>query len=200
MPYERFLAAAKATRYDVELLGHRFRTSFEQVCHRLSTLQRPGSEGVPFHFLKIDTAGNISKRFSASGIRFARFGGACPRWNVARAFMSSHDLRIQISRMPAGETYFCVAKVVRRRHGGYRAAETVHAVGLGCRLTDARQLVYADGFDLEAFDDQVVPIGVTCRLCERRDCDQRAFPSLQQPLKLDENVRGVGFYSTVDER
>ena len=193
MPYERFLKAAQGTRYDIELLGHRFRTSFEQVCHRLSTLRRPGAEGVLFHFIKIDTAGNISKRFSGSGIRFARFGGACPRWNVSRAFMSPQSLRLQISRMPDGSDYFCVARVVRRRHGGYFATETVHGVGLGCALSDAKHLVYADGIDLDKVD--AVPIGVTCRLCERDDCDQRAFPSLRHPLRLDENFRGVGFYS-----
>lgn len=195
MPYGPFLAAARATRHDIELLGHRFRTSFEQVCHRLSTLRRPGSEGIPFHFVKIDTAGNISKRFSGSGIRFARFGGACPRWNVARAFLHPNDFRIQFSRMPGGETYFCVARTVIRRHGGYRSPETVHAVGLGCKLEHARDLVYADGIDLERIEDQIVPIGTTCRLCERTDCDQRAFPSIQQPLRLDENVRAVGFYN-----
>jgi predicted transcriptional regulator/DNA-binding XRE family transcriptional regulator len=195
MPYDRFLAAAKSTRYDIELLGHRFRTSFEQVCQRLASLARPGSEGVPFHFVKIDPAGNISKRFSGDGIRFARFGGTCPRWNVTRAFLRPHDVSVQVSRMPGGDTYFCVAKVIRRRHGGYHAGEAVHAVGIGCRLGFARELVYSDGIDLERIEDQVVPIGVTCRLCERLDCDQRAFPSVREPLRHDENVRGAGFYT-----
>ena len=187
-------------RYDIELLGHRFRTSFEQVCHRLTTLHKPGASGVPFHLVKIDTAGNLSKRFSGSGIRFARFGGACPRWNVSNAFLSGDQVRIQISRMPDGETYFCVARTLRRRHGGFHAAETVHAIGLGCQLEHASELVYADGVDLNNVEDLIVPIGVTCRLCERRDCEQRAFPSLQQPLELDENSRGIGFYTTVVDR
>jgi predicted transcriptional regulator/DNA-binding XRE family transcriptional regulator len=195
MPYDRFLAAARSTRYDIELLGHRFRTSFEQVCQRLVSLSRPGAEGVPFHFVKIDPAGNISKRFSGDGIRFARFGGTCPRWNVTRAFLRPHDVSVQVSRMPGGDTYFCVAKVIRRRHGGYHAGEAVHAVGIGCRLGFARELVYSDGIDLERIEDQVVPIGVTCRLCERLDCDQRAFPSVHEPLRHDENVRGSGFYT-----
>jgi predicted transcriptional regulator/DNA-binding XRE family transcriptional regulator len=197
MPYQRFHASAVELRYDIELLGHRFRTSFEQVCHRLTTLQRPGHEGIPFHFVKIDTAGNISKRFSASGIRFARFGGACPRWNVSHAFMNP-GIRTQVSTTPDGKTYFCVARKLIRRLGGFGAPETVHAIGLGCSLEHAAQLVYADGIDLGTIVEAAVPIGVTCRLCERIDCDQRAFPSVQQPLKLDENVRGVGFYTTVD--
>jgi len=199
MPYEAILSAAQTERYDIELLGHRFRTSFEQVCHRLTTLQRPGDEGVPFHFLKIDSAGNLSKKFSASGIRFSRFGGSCPRWNVSQAFRSPGRLTTQVSRMPNGQPYFCVAKTVIRRHGGYKAPETVHAVGLGCKLEHASRLVYSDGVDLTS-EDAIVPIGVTCRLCERSECDQRAFPSLRQPLRLDENVRGIGFYTEVEPR
>jgi len=197
MPYGPFREAAEQERYDIELLGHRFRTSFEQVCHRLTTLHRPGAEGVPFHLIKIDPAGNVSKRFSASGIRFSRFGGSCPRWNVTRAFSFQGKIRVQLSRMPGGEAYFCIARTLGRRHGGFRAPETTFAIGLGCQLSEARRLVYSDGIDLDNAD-AVEPIGVTCRLCERLDCEQRAFPSLQHPLKLDENVRGVGFYSEVD--
>jgi len=197
MPYARFHQAARQERYDIELLGHRFRASFEQICHRLTTLQRPGAEGVPFHLVKIDTAGNISKRFSASGIRFSRYGGACPRWNVSNAFLKPNEIRIQISRMPGGDAYFCMARTLMRRHGGYRSPETVYAIGLGCSLEQARHLVYADGIDLEQVEHRIVPIGMTCRLCERPDCDQRAFPSLRTAVRLDENVRGVGFYTQV---
>ncbi len=197
MPYARFLAAARSTRYDLELLGHRFRASFEQICHRLCSLHRPGAAGIPFHFIKIDSAGNISKRFSASGLRFARFGGACPLWNVTRAFLQPNGLRTQVSSMPDGQRYFCLAKTVTRRYGGFRAPQTVYAVGIGCRIEHAAGLVYADAMDLDRAGDLMVPTGVTCRLCERSNCDQRAFPSLRHPLRMDENVRGVGFYASV---
>ena len=152
---------------------------------------------MPFHLIKIDPAGNVSKRFSGSGIRFSRFGGSCPRWNVTRAFSFQGKIRVQLSRMPGGDAYFCIARTLGRRHGGFRAPETSFAIGLGCRLAEARRLVYSDGIDLDNAD-AVEPIGITCRLCERLDCEQRAFPSIQRPLKLDENVRGVGFYSEVD--
>jgi len=196
MPYSAFARAARQTRHDLERLGHRFQASFEQVCHRLCTLRRQGDEGIAFHFVKIDLAGNVAKRFSGSGIRFARFGGACPRWNASRAFLRPNELRVQVSKMPDGEPYLCVARTVTRRHGGHGSSEVVYAVGIGCRLDDARDLVYADGLDLDRIDDITVPIGVTCRLCERRDCDQRAFPSLQHPLRIDENERATGFYAT----
>jgi predicted transcriptional regulator/transcriptional regulator with XRE-family HTH domain len=196
MPYAPFLEAARAERYDIELLAHRFRSSFEQVCHRLTALRRPGAEGVPLHFLRIDIAGNISKRFSGSGIRFARFSGACPRWNVHAAFMTPGMIRIQISRMPDGNVYFCLARTVRSDRGGYHAPHTVQAIGLGCDVRYARELVYSDGIDVDD-PNAAVPVGVTCRLCEHLDCEQRAFPALAHPLRIDENVRGVSFYAPV---
>ncbi len=194
MPYEPFISACREERYDLDVIGRRFKVGFEQVCHRLTTLRRPGSEGVPFHMIRIDVAGNISKRFSASGIRFARFSGACPRWNIFSAFLTPGMIRIQMSRMPDGEAYFCLARTIQKDSGGYHAQKPVQAIGLGCRLNYAKELVYSDGIDL-ANPDTCVPVGVTCRLCERTGCEQRAFPSLRHPLTVLENVRGVSLYS-----
>ena len=194
MPYEPFLHAARAERFDIEVLGHRFRTSFEQVCHRLTTLRRPGQEGIPFHGIRVDIAGNISKRISASGIRFARFSGACPRWNVFRAFLTPGRIRLQLSQMPDGTTYFGLARTVRSDSGGFHTPSTLYAVGLGCHVRYAKDLVYADGVDLTN-TQATVPIGVACRLCERTDCAQRAFPPVQQPVGINENTRGLSFYT-----
>jgi predicted transcriptional regulator/DNA-binding XRE family transcriptional regulator len=198
MPYQPFLEAARAERYDLELLGHRFRTSFEQVCHRLTSLRRKGAEAVPFHFVRIDIAGNISKRFSASGLRFARFSGACPRWVIFSSFLTPGMIRTQLSQMPDGTTYFWVARTLRKNVGGWHAPQTMHAVALGCEVGFARELVYADGVDL-AHREAVVPVGLTCRLCERLDCEQRAFPALQHPLQVNEHVRGIAFYAPVEK-
>jgi predicted transcriptional regulator len=198
MPYEPLLEAARAERYDIELLAHRFGTSFEQVCHRLTSLRRPGREGVPMHLIRIDMAGNISKRFSASGIRIARFSGACPRWNIHSAFLTPGMIRVQLSRMPDGHVYFCIARTIRSDRGGYNVPHTVQAIGMGCEVERARELVYSDGVDLDHADG-VVPVGVTCRLCEHLDCPQRAFPPLLHPLRVNENVRGVSFYAPVED-
>jgi len=190
MPYMPFLEAAEQVRYDVELLGHRFRTSFEQVCHRLCTLRRPGAVGVPFHFLRVDLAGNISKRFSGSGIRFARYAGACPRWNVFSAFMTPGMIKTQVSEFEDGRRYFCISSTIRRVSQGYTQRHALHAVGLGCDVEHAKKLVYADGIDLS----HLVPVGVTCRLCDRTDCSERAHPSHKNPLAVDENLRVASFY------
>ena len=193
MPYAPFLEACQKERYDLDVIGRRFRVGFEQVCHRFTTLRRPGAEGVPFHMIRIDVAGKISKRFSASGIRFARFSGACPRWNIFQAFMTPEMIRLQLSRFSDGATYFCLARTIHRDSGGYHAHQPVQAMGLGCRIEHAREMVYSDGMDLENAH-LVTPVGVTCRLCER-DCEQRAFPSIRHPLHVDENVRGVSLYT-----
>jgi predicted transcriptional regulator len=198
MPYAPFLEAAREVRHDVQLLGHRFRASFEQICHRLTTLRRPGAEGVPFHLVRVDIAGNLSKRFSASDLRFARFSGACPRWVVFSAFLTPGLVRTQVSQMPDGARHFWVARTLHKEGGGYHARQSVLALALGCDVRHAKEIVYADGVDLDS-RRAVVPVGVTCRLCERADCEQRAFPSLQQPLQVHENVRGMSFFAPVPE-
>jgi predicted transcriptional regulator len=197
MPYAAFHQAARDERYDIDVLGRRFRVGFEQVCHRLTTLRRQGAEGVPFHMIRLDVAGNISKRFSASGIRFARYSGVCARWNTFSAFSTPGMIRIQVSRMPDGMTYFCIARTIQKDAGGYHAQQPVQSIGLGCQVEYARQLVYSDGVDLDS-RDTLVPVGITCRLCERMQCEQRAVPSLKVPLHVDENVRGLSLYSAID--
>ena len=194
MPYRAFLESARTFRYDIELLERRFGVSFEQVCHRLTTLRRPGEEGVPFHFIRVDIAGNISKRYSASGIRFARFSGLCPRWNVHAAFMTPGMVRTQVSRMVDGTTYLCVARTVRQSLGGFGAAHPLHAISLGCEVSHAKHLIYGDSVDVHN-PNVAVPIGITCRLCERMDCEQRAFPPMHRKLGIDENLRGKSFYT-----
>ncbi|MCP4384260.1 MAG: DUF2083 domain-containing protein [Hyphomicrobiales bacterium] len=198
MPYRLFFEAATATRYDLDVLKSRFGASFEQVCHRLTTLRRPAAEGVPFHFIRVDIAGNISKRFTASGIHIARFGAACPRWNVYDAFSTPGMLRVQLSRMPDGGTFFCVARTTSRATAlspasGLPNRVGQRAIGLGCDVRHAADIVYADGLNLA--DPQITtPIGVSCRTCPRTDCAERAMPSLFQKLHIDENVRGPTTY------
>ena len=196
MPYDDFYRMAEEVRYDIELLQHHYTASWEQVCHRLTSLRKAGAPAVSFHFVRVDIAGNISKRFSGTGIRFARFSGSCPRWDVHAAFLTPGRIRTQLSRMPDGKGYFCVARTIRKSYG-YASGDALMAVGIGCPVKEAKKIVYADGYDLENLD-AAVPIGTTCRLCERLDCEQRAFPPLQYGLKVDENVRGRSFYAPVE--
>lgn len=177
MPYGPFREAARAMRHDIELLRRRFGTSFEQVCHRLCTLHRPGEEGVPFHFLREDIAGNIVKRFSASGLRIPRFGGACPRWNVHAAFMNPGRIDVQLAQLSDGASYLFVARAQSRPGPGFRSPQSHYAILIGCEASFAEQLVYADGLDLGA-PGAATPVGTHCRQCDRADCAQRAFASL----------------------
>lgn len=199
MPYDLFLQAAREQRYDLDVIGRRFGVGFEQVAHRMTTLRKPRALGVPFHMVRIDVAGNISKRFSGSGIPIARFSGACPRWNIFAAFSTPGMLRLQRSRMPDGTEYFCIARTVSADSHGFHAHPRIHAIGLGCPAAYAKELVYSDGLDFGNAGG-FVPVGVTCRLCERTDCEQRAFPSLRHSLRIDENVRGVSIYASARAR
>ncbi len=189
MPYDRFLADAKALHYDIDHLGRRYGTSFEQVCHRLTTLQRPGNKGVPFFFLRVDKAGNVSKRFSAGRFHFSKFGGTCPLWNVHDSFANPGRIITQIIQMPDDTTYFSVARTVDRQGETYGAVDNRLAVALGCDIAFAGELIYARGRDLGAPDP--VPVGPTCRLCERPACAARVTPPLSKTLMVDERSRGV---------
>jgi hypothetical protein len=175
MPYRSFRDAALELRYDIEALQHRFTTSFEQTCHRLTTLQRPLAQGIPFHFMRVDIAGNVSKRYSGSGMHIPRYGGLCPRWNIHTAFMSPGSIQRQIARMPDGSTYFCLARTISRQGVGYRMPMSHLAIGIGCDISHAHGLVYADAMNLGS-EDAVTPVGAGCRFCDRNDCRQRAFP------------------------
>ena len=191
MPYERFRKSADDLRHDINILGQRFGASFEQVCHRLTTMQRSGARGVPFFLIRVDNAGNISKRFSAGGFHFARHGGACPRWNVHDAFQTPGKIFTQVVEMPDGTVYFSIARTVRRTGAGSNLLDQQLAVGLGCEIGHARKIAYADGYNLENPQTAATPIGPNCRLCERADCAQRAFPPLSQRLEISENIRGL---------
>lgn len=194
MPYDRIHRAVTHLRYDIELLQHRFGASFEQICHRLTTLQRPGAKGVPFFMIRMDKAGNVSKRYGANRGPFARVGGACPRWNVHDAFRWPGRIHTQLSEMTDGQRYFSLAAMVVKAGAGYRAPGQVFAIALGCDAAHASELVYADGVDLYN-SDIAVPIGVHCRLCTRLDCSQRAFPPLNHRLTINEDFRGVTAYA-----
>ena len=187
LPYDRFYQSVGELHYDIEGLARRFGASFEQIAHRLTTLQRPGSEGVPFFFLRIDAAGNVSKRFSGGVIPFARYGGSCPLWNIHETFRTPRKIMTQIIQMPDGDAYFSVARTVHGGEGGFAAPQAERAVALGCELKHADKLIYARGRNLSG--DAPTPVGVTCRLCLRQSCAARAHPPLERRLIVDEHRR-----------
>jgi XRE family transcriptional regulator, fatty acid utilization regulator len=188
MPYRAFLSAATEVRHDLERLSDMFGASIEQVAHRLSTLQRPGAKGVPFFFVRVDQAGTITKRRSATRLQFARFGGACPLWNVHRAFETPGHFLRQLAETPDGVRYLCLARDVSKPGGAYLAPVRRYAIGLGCEIAHAGALVYADGLDMKGRFD---PIGISCRICERQGCHQRSIPPLERRLRVDPDQRGI---------
>ncbi|KPD12233.1 short-chain fatty acyl-CoA regulator family protein [Phaeobacter sp. 11ANDIMAR09] len=190
MPYGRFLAAAQEDRHDLERLATRFGASIEQVAHRLSTLQRPGAKGIPFFFVRVDQAGTITKRHSATRLQFARFGGACPLWNVHRAFETPGRFLRQLAETPDGVRYISLARDVSKSGGSFGSPVRRYAIALGCEVRHAPALVYADNLELSN-TSAYEPIGISCRICERKTCHQRSVPPLERRLSINNDQRGV---------
>lgn len=186
MPYARFREAAREVRHDIDRLRQRFGASFEQACHRLSTLQRPGAQGIPFFFCRVDMAGNITKRHSATRLEFARFGGACPLWIVHEAVAIPDRILSQLAETPDGARYVLMAKGLVKPSASYARPPRRYAVALGCEEAHASDFVYADGLHTGGV---ATPIGTSCRICPRTDCDQRAFPPAASELRIDPDVR-----------
>ncbi|MDO7844106.1 short-chain fatty acyl-CoA regulator family protein [Sphingomonas sp. CA1-15] len=192
MPYEPFRAAARTTRHDIDKLRRQFGTSFEQTCHRLSTLQRPGALGIPFFFCRVDMAGNITKRHSATRLKFARFGGACPLWIVHEAVAIPDRVLVQLAETPDGVRYISIAKGLVKASEDFTRLPRRYALALGCEASFAADFVYADALRT---DGAATPIGTSCRICPRGDCDQRAFPPAAGRIVVDRDRRGAVPYA-----
>lgn len=184
LPYLRFREAAESVRYDIDQLARRFEVGFETICHRLSTLQRPKARGVPFIFVRTDSAGNISKRQSATAFHFSRVGGNCPLWVVNHAFSRPGQFLTQVAQMPDGRTYFWIARTTSTEPSRYLGPDKTFAIGLGCDVTHAEKLIYSVGID-PGNAESIVPIGAGCKICDRPACPQRAFPYLGRPVHVD---------------
>ena len=192
LPYQQFHDVSENFNYDIERLSAFYQMSYETVCHRLSTLQRPSMRGVPFSFVRVDKAGNMSKRQSATGFHFSSSGGTCPLWNVYETFSNPGKILVQIAQMPDGRNYMWVARTVERRAHRYGQPGKTFAIGLGCAVRHGNRLVYSRGLGLSS--DSATPIGAGCRVCERDNCPQRAFPALGRALDIDEHRSTVSPY------
>jgi predicted transcriptional regulator/transcriptional regulator with XRE-family HTH domain len=193
MPYAAFHEAAERTAYDIDLIRTRFGVSFEQACHRLTTLAKPGARGVPFFMMRVDSAGNISKRFAGSTFPFSRFGGACPRWNIHSAFRTPGKIVTQIVETPDGQRYFTISRTVTRLASSYTDGEDAElAIGMGCELKYAERLIYSRGLDLR--EPRATAIGAACRICERPACPQRAAEPISRTLTVDDFTKSISPY------
>lgn len=195
LPYGPFFEQVTRTRYDVDRLSAIFASSYETVAHRICNLSDPKRRGVPFHFLRVDVAGNISKRYSATGLKFPHGTGSCPKWAVHGAFLTPHAIAKQYSEFPDGSRFFCFARVQAEPLQGSLARGTVYAIGLGTHADAARHLAYADDVPLVDPRRMCVPVGTTCRFCERTDCNQRAAPSYKFAFRVDEYIKKDNFFS-----
>jgi XRE family transcriptional regulator, fatty acid utilization regulator len=189
MPYGKFHDAAELSGYDLDVLGAKFGASYEQVAHRLTTLGRSTARGIPFFMLRVDGAGNISKRMASGRFPFAQFGGTCALWNLHSAFADPGKILTQVIELTDNSRWFSIARTVRRSVAPYGAIEAHYSLGLGCEMRYANRLVYAKRLDPN--NVEAVPIGVNCRLCERPSCPQRAAPPALRALHVDESMQRI---------
>ncbi len=192
MPYERFARAVEQRRYDIESLARQFGASFEQVAHRLTTLQRPGQERTPFFFIRVDEAGNVSKRLDGAGFPFAAYGGGCPLWSVHSAFRRPGEIITQWLELPDGQRFFSIARTVTAGGGSHADPRVYRAIALACAAEHAHGLVYAA--DEKPDEVPATPIGVTCRLCNRAECKARSAPPIGRDILPDDYRRAAGPY------
>ena len=192
MPYEAFLNDARASGYDIELLATRYGVSFEQAAHRLTTLQRDGDKGIPFFFLRVDKAGNVTKRFNATSFQLAEYGGACPAWNMHTAFRTPGRIITQRVELPDGAEFFTMCGTTERPYNGSTSEEERRlVVALGCPIEYASELVYT-----ATTPQAPQPIGINCHLCPRQGCTQRAHQALHMELPIDPTRRGSTRYES----
>ena len=199
LPYGDFFEEVQRTRYDLAKLVTLFDSSWEMVAHRICNLADPRRPGIPLHFLRVDVAGNISKRYSASGLRFPFGHGSCPKWAVHAAFMSPQQIAKQYSAMPDGQTYFCFARVISEPAAGSLVRGVSYSIGVGTTAEHARHFVYADELPRRDLKKAAVPVGISCRFCERTDCNQRAAPSYKFAFAVDEHVKKDNFFSPITD-
>ncbi len=195
LPYAEFYRSVTTHRYDVEMVAKEFESTYETVAHRMCNLADPNMFGVPLHFLRVDVAGNISKRYTASGFRFPRDMGSCPKWAVHSAFLNPANITTQMSVMPDGSTFFCFAKVVVEPKNGSTVRGTAYSIGLGASTKYIDQFVYGDDFPRSQITQRAIPIGISCRFCERADCNQRAAPSYKLAFSVNEYTKKDNFFS-----
>jgi predicted transcriptional regulator len=172
-----------------------FAVSFEQVCHRLTTLQRENKRGVPFFFLRIDKAGNVTKRFNATSFNIAEYGGSCPVWNLHTAFRTPGVILPQYVELPEGDKFFTLARTTERPAYSMQTQDRRLAIALGCEIKHAHKLVYTSTFQ-KPVDEIFSKIGINCHLCLRRNCSQRAHDPLLGELTTDTNKRGETRYES----
>ena len=192
MPYDAYLAEARATKYDLDHIAIRFGVSYEQACHRATTLQREGAQGVPFFFLRIDKGGNVTKRFNATGFHLAEYGGACPRLDVHTSFRTPGRIVPQFVEMPDRSQFFVFSRTVDRPTWARHAQDNRLAVAMGCAIDHVPEIGYAEGFSMRGAP--MTPIGINCRICPRANCDQRAHHAAILTQPVDERRRGATRY------
>ncbi|TQS73933.1 hypothetical protein ERN12_00310 [Rhodobacteraceae bacterium] len=139
--------AARREHHYVQHLAETLWASNEQIARRLSIFKRHGAKGIPFFLVWINQPDTITRHPSATRLQCARFGGACPQWNMHQVFQTPARFLRQLAETPDGrgglaprcaaarsvldEGYPCRTRDLRRWHDHQRAYATI---GKSCHI------------------------------------------------------------------
>lgn len=191
MPYGRFLRACEQTGYDLVILQRRFGVSFEQLAHRLTTLQRVGQRGLPFFMARIDRAGQFSKRYAgASGTLLLEGEFSCPLWVAHQAFDRGGDIctqRVSVEEPQQGERVWLTMACAREGVSSTEMDRARYVTVLGVEANLASHLAQVRAME----SSRSTPIGPGCTRCYRSECQQRALPPIGAALHFEERLQGA---------
>ena len=150
---------------------------------------------MPFFFLRIDKAGNVTKRFNATPFTLAEQGGSCPVWDIHSAFAAPDVIIPQFVEMPDAGQFFTLSRTTNRPAISRHTQARRLVVTLGCERAHVRRIGYATPLN---WDDTttIAKIGINCHVCPRRSCGQRAYEPLHVNLPVDANRRGTTRYQS----
>lgn len=189
MPYARFLRACEATGYDLPVLERRFAVSREQLAHRLTTLGRVGARGLPFFLMRLDRAGQVSKRYAGPAHpALVEAGGRCPLWRALSLVDRPGETLTELVEMEGGVRLLTMASGIEKAGRSVSGVTARFVIVLGVEASLADGLAAARGRDLKG---AATPIGPGCRRCTRPDCPQRSHPPMGRSLLTTERERRV---------
>ncbi|MFN3674350.1 MAG: short-chain fatty acyl-CoA regulator family protein [Sphingomonas pseudosanguinis] len=189
MPYARFLRACEATGYDLPVLERRFAVSREQLAHRLTTLGRVGARGLPFFLMRLDRAGQVSKRYAGPAHpALVEAEGRCPLWRALSLVDRPGETLTELVEMEGGVRLLTMASGIEKAGRSISGVTARFVIVLGVEASLADGLAAARARDLKG---AATPIGPGCRRCTRPDCPQRSHPPMGRSLLTTERERRV---------
>ena len=161
LPLKAFAEAAAYLNYDPAALAQRYGVDLQSVFRRLATLPRQ-PDAPEIGLVTCDAAGAILLRKPPAGFSLPRFGAACPLWPLFAALRTPGLPTRQVVQSSEGASFIAYSVAGPVSQSNFDAVPVIRAAML---------LVATE-------EEPAAPIGSTCRVCPRRNCQARREPSI----------------------